>query len=73
MEMDVLIYASCPRGQQDKTKKFKKQEKTSWQNELDVISLKSCVMNGESLEHNSHRKEIWKNLKKVLDKFETMC
>ena len=45
---------------------LKKLEKSSWQMRLTVINLKSCVMNGESLEHNTTSKKFEKTWKKFL-------
>ena len=35
--------------------------------EDNVVTLKSCVMNAETQEHNAHRRNL-KKLEKVLDK-----
>ena len=72
-EYGMLIYASRSANDKNKSKNFKKQENTSWQNEVTMITYKSCVMNGESRERSEQHKRIWKNLKKVLDKFDKMC
>ena len=69
----VVIYRSCPRDSQVNQETSQKQEKTSWQKEVSVITYKSCVMKSEYLERNEQHKRIWKNFKKVLDKFDKMC
>ena len=42
----MLVYASRPADDKNESKNFKKQEKTSWQNEVSMVNLKSYVMNG---------------------------
>ena len=72
----MLIYASRPA---DGTKEIEpernseKQEKSSWQTEWLMVRYKSCVMNGAEPGAQQAQKRIWKNLKKVLDKFDKMC
>ena len=42
----MLVYASRQEHDKKWSKNFKKQEFTSWQNEVNMINLKSYVMNG---------------------------
>ena len=50
---------------------LKRNEKSSWQMENDVVRYKSCVMKSESLERNSQLKNFEKTWKKFLTKFES--
>ena len=66
----MLIYASCSRGQRMKHKSEKKFEKTRKKfltNEISCANI--CKLSTRAAANwKEQQKEIWKNLKKVLDK-----